>query len=66
MSNLEHSEGHIQETDGVDTSLEKAMATCALLLFAGGCRWGRSLCDDEIGVETGCPGQIMRGGSFQA
>lgn len=40
--------------------LEKAMGACMLLLDSGGCRWGRSLCDDEMGVETMCPGQAMR------
>lgn len=60
MSNPEHSEGYTQDIDTFRSCLERAMGSCTLLLRLGGCRWGRSLCDDEIGVETECPGQIMR------
>lgn len=60
MNDSEYHEGIAQDTDMVRDRLEKIMGACMLLLDSGGCRWGRSLCDDEIGVETACPGQMMR------
>ena len=60
MSNPEHPNDYAEDIDAVLHCLERAMGTCVLLLDSGGCRRGRSLCDDEIGVETACPGQILR------
>lgn len=36
-----------------------AMRNCNVLGRLG-CTWEDKLCDDEIGVETGCPGQALR------
>ncbi len=39
--------------------LAAAMLTCRLVSMQG-CDGQRSLCDDEFGVMTDCPGQMMR------
>jgi hypothetical protein len=37
-----------------------AMSMCRVLDRKQGCSWEDKLCDDEIGVETDCPGQALR------